>query len=131
MSSSSADNDSGAEEGSINRDVKPADSHIAVRDGATNGTEQAGERILELLEEERDDAATPQPLGNGVNRYKKLPHLDDELEDGSSDALPRRPESPVDSIPDDSPSVQVGLGSVRFEAMLISSTGFRSVFSWW
>jgi hypothetical protein len=111
MSSSSADNDSGAEEDTINGGGKSTGSHTPTREGATNGTQQTGERILELLEEERDDAPTPQLLGNGINRYKKIPHIDDVSEDGSSDALLRRPESPVDSIPDDSPSVQVMLGS--------------------
>jgi hypothetical protein len=109
MSSSSADNDSGAEEGTINGDVKSAVSHTPTQEGDTNGTQQAGGRILELLAEERDDASTPEPLGNGINRFKKIPRIDDISEDGSTDALPRRPESPVDSIPDDSPSVQVVL----------------------
>lgn len=114
MSSSLADNDSGAEEDTINGDDKSAGSHTPTQEGTTNGTQQAGGRILELLEEERDDAPTPEPLGNGINRYKKIPRVDDVSEDGSSDALPRRPESPVDSIPDDSPSVQVALGNPLF-----------------
>jgi hypothetical protein len=107
MSSSSADNDSGAEEDTINGDAKSAGSHTPTQEGIANGTQAAGGRILELLGEERDDAPTPEPLGNGINRYKKVPRIDDISEDGSSDALPRRPESPADSIPDDSPSVQV------------------------
>jgi hypothetical protein len=111
MSSSSADNDTGAEEDTINGDGKSAGSHTPTQEGGTNGAQHTEGRILELLEEERDDAPTPEPLGNGINRYKKIPHINDVSEDGSSDALPRRPDSPVDSIPDDSPSVQVMLGS--------------------
>lgn len=110
MSSSSADNDSGAEDDTINRNGRSTDSQSPTPraiDGITNGTRQIGGRILELLEEEREDAPTPAPLGNGVNRYKKIPRIDDLSEDGLPDALSARPESPVDSIPDDSPSVQV------------------------
>lgn len=131
MSSSPADNDSGAEENTINGDGKSAGSHTPTQEGTTNGTQQTGGRILELLEEERDDASTPEPLGNGINRYKKIPHIDDISEDGSADALRHRPESPVDSIPDDSPSVQVMLASTPFKTLLTSGTGFRSVLSWW
>ncbi|KAG0651705.1 Vacuolar sorting-associated 8 [Hyphodiscus hymeniophilus] len=106
MSSSSADNDSGAEDGTINGDAKSGGSNTPTREQVTNGTQQAGRRILELLEEERDDAPTPEPSGNGINPYKKIPQIDGISEDESSVVLPRRPESPVDSIPDDSPSVQ-------------------------
>ena len=125
------DNDSGAEEDTINGDGKAAGLHTPTQEGNTNGTPQAEGRILELLEEERDDASTPEPLGNGVNRYKKIPRIDDISEDGSADALPRRPESPVDSNPDDSPSVQVFRGRRPLIFLLISGTGFCSVLSWW
>jgi hypothetical protein len=60
--------------------------------------------------EERDAAPTPQQLGKGGNRYKAAQQMDNESENGSSEALPRRAGSPIDSllsIPDDSPSVQV------------------------
>ena len=77
-------------------------------------THQAGGHIVELLQEERDAAPTPEQLGNGISRYRKIPHIDDVSEDGSAEALPRRAESPIDSIPDDSPSVQVILGSPLF-----------------
>jgi hypothetical protein len=100
------DNDSGAEEDTINGDGKSAGSRTPTKEGHTNGTQAAGERIVEILEQERDEAPTPAPLGNGNSRYKKIPRIDDVSEDGSSD-LPRGSGSPVDSIPDDSPSVQV------------------------
>lgn len=118
MSTSLADKDSGAEEDSINGDGNPAASPSPTQGNTTNGAQQATGRILELLEEERDDAPTPEPLGNGINRYKKTPRIDGVSQDGSSEDLHRRPESPVDSIPDDSPSVQVFLGSPQLKPLL-------------
>ena len=132
MSSSSADNDSGAEEDTINGDGKSAGSHTPTQEGHTNGTQDAGGRIIMLLEEERVEAPTPEPLGNGINRYKKIPRIDDVSEDESSDALPRRAGSPVDSIPDDSPSVQVILGCpAALKPLLTYLAGLCSIFSRW
>lgn len=69
-----------------------------------------GGRIAELLQEERDEGISSQKLGNGLNRYKQV-DIENMSEDGSVGAPPRRINSPIDSIlsiPDDSPSVQVG-----------------------
>lgn len=73
------------------------------------------ERIAEILEEERQSSATPAPLGNGLvsDRYREILHdqREDGSEDGSTGPVGKRPASPVDSllsVPDDSPSVQVG-----------------------
>lgn len=105
------DNDSGAEEATINGDEMNGNSHTPTQTHQENGTYSAVGRIAELLQEERENTITPEPLGNGTNRYKATQDLGSPSEDGSLDALPRRVGSPIDSmlsIPDDSPSVQVG-----------------------
>lgn len=107
MSDSSEDNDSGAEEATIN-----GDSYNGTQDvlDVADGPSPAGGRISDLLQEEREGASTPQQLGNGVNRYKAMQQLDSASEDGSVNNVPRRSGSPIDSllsIPDDSPSIQV------------------------
>jgi hypothetical protein len=100
------DNDSGAEEETINGDGKSESLHTPTQKRRTNGTQAAGGRIVELLEEERGGASTPEPVVNGISRFQRVPRTDDVSEDGSSD-FPARAGSPVESIPDDSPSVQV------------------------
>lgn len=77
------------------------------------------DRIVEIFEEERQAATTPVPLGTGsvAGRYHEiLEEVEAQEEDssvvGSTDAIPRRAGSPIDSLlsaPDDTPSVQVGL----------------------
>jgi hypothetical protein len=107
--SSSSENDSGAEEDTINGDVTNGEQHAAVEEEGEDGQSGDG-RIVELLQEEREGASTPQKLGNGTNRYKAAQPAESASEDGSMDTLPRRTGSPIDSvmsIPDDSPSVQV------------------------
>lgn len=84
--SSSVESDSSAEEKTI------------------NGDEGRG------IENGQDGASTPPALGNGVNRYKAMRRLGELSEDGSSDAVPHRALSPIDSllsVPDDTPSIQV------------------------
>jgi hypothetical protein len=101
MSSSSVDSDNGAEEETINGDVVAAATHLADDGGNEDGTPAAGGRIAELLQEER---------GGGFTPYRLVQQTSNESEDGSSEILPRRAESPIESIlsnPDDSPSVQV------------------------
>ncbi|KAH7391367.1 vacuolar assembly/sorting protein-like protein VPS8 [Cadophora sp. MPI-SDFR-AT-0126] len=120
MSSSPVENDSGAEEATINGDDQDGGEHTPTRNVDDDGRSAAG-RIVELLEEARDEASTPDQLGNGTNRYKAARQIDNPSEDESLDALPRRAGSPIDSllsIPDDSPSVQ---GSV------LSSPGGSSI----
>lgn len=74
--------------------------------------EEDDHRISDLLDEERRNLATPEPLGNGRvgDRYREL--LRDEAdavsEDGSVDNVPRGVGSPVGSVTsaaDDSVSV--------------------------
>lgn len=116
MSSSSVENDSGAEEATINGDDHDGGEHTPTRTVDGYGRPAQG-RIVELLEEARDDAPTPDQLGNGTNRYKVARQIDSPSEDESLDALPRRAGSPIDSllsVPDDSPSVQVGLGNINW-----------------
>ena len=105
MSSSSVD--SGAEEDTINGDEAARNIHTATIQSNENGEHPRAGPIVELLQEERRHASTPHQLGNGTNRYKEVQNIDDASDDGSSEVLTRRAESPVDSIPDDSPSVQV------------------------
>jgi vacuolar protein sorting-associated protein 8 len=116
MSTSSEDNDSGAEEATLNGDELNGGQVTPTQTSNENGTAPAGGRIAELLQEEREGASTPPQLGNGVNRYKAIRQIETHSEDGSLDALPRRADSPVDSmlsVPDDSPSVQVGQAETR------------------
>ncbi|KAH7319282.1 vacuolar assembly/sorting protein-like protein VPS8 [Rhexocercosporidium sp. MPI-PUGE-AT-0058] len=120
MSSSSVENDSGAEEATINGDDRDGGEHTPTRNTDDNGRPTGG-RIVKLLEEARDDAPTPEQLGNGTNRYKVARQIDSPSEDESLDALPQRAGSPIDSllsVPDDSPSIQ---GSV------LSSPGGSSI----
>lgn len=71
------------------------------------------EQLEEDVDGELGSIVSDQPTGNGVvaNRYRQLlRNRDDVSEAGSSEGLPRRAGSPIDSllsIPDDSPSVQV------------------------
>lgn len=104
------ENGSGAEEATINGDDVNGGEHTPTINAEENVRPAAG-RIVELLEEARDDAPTPEHLGNGTNRYKAARQIDSPSEDESLDALPLRAGSPIDSllsVPDDSPSVQVG-----------------------
>jgi len=107
--SSSSENDSGAEEDTINGNAVNGEHHAATEEGSEDGQKRDG-RIVELLQQEREGASTPQNIGNGTNRYKATQPAESASEDGSMDTLPRRAGSPIDSvlsIPDDSPSVQV------------------------
>jgi hypothetical protein len=107
--SSSSENDSGAEEDTINGDVTNGEQHAVAEEESEERASGDG-RIVELLQEEREGASTPQKVGNGTNRYKAAQPAESASEDGSMDTLPRRAGSPIDSvlsIPDDSPSVQV------------------------
>ncbi|CZT47030.1 related to VPS8-vacuolar sorting protein, 134 kD [Rhynchosporium secalis] len=120
MSSSSVENDSGAEEATINGDELDGVELTPTRDTENNGRQTAG-RVVEFLEEARDNDPTPEQLGNGTSQYKDAGQIDSPSEEESIDALPRRAGSPIDSllsIPDDSPSVQ---GSV------LSSPGGSSI----
>ncbi|KAK2625593.1 hypothetical protein QTJ16_004905 [Diplocarpon rosae] len=113
MSSSSVETDSGAEEVTIDRDGDNSGQCTTTEDGI--GISAAG-RLVELLEEARDAAPTSEQLGNGTNRYKVAPQVDNTAaEDESLDHPPLRAGSPVESlqsVPDDSPSVQLPLDLV-------------------
>ncbi|KAI1649943.1 Golgi CORVET complex core vacuolar protein 8-domain-containing protein [Daldinia loculata] len=93
------------------------------------------EQLEEDVDGELGSIVSDQPTGNGVvaNRYRQLlRNRDDVSEAGSSEGLPRRAGSPIDSllsIPDDSPSVQgsmiSSLGSSRVPS-LASRPGLSS-----
>lgn len=80
---------------------------------AERGHEEEDHHVADLLEQERRQSIEQPPEDLGVvNRYKELAHEQaDSASDTGSAALPRRAGSPVGStlsLPDDSPSVQVG-----------------------
>ena len=85
-------------------------------DDETVKGEQETDHIADILEEELQAPSTPTPLGNGsiAHRYREIikeNEADAVSDNGSADAVPRRAGSPIDSlmsIPDDTPSIQVG-----------------------
>ncbi len=99
-------------------DLSPDTGDHSSSDEETVKGERERDHIADILEEERhqEDAesppATTNPLSN--NRYRQfLRDGDDVSEGGSSQDLPRRVGSPIgslQSIPDDTPSIQVGAG---------------------
>jgi hypothetical protein len=130
--SSSEDNDSGAEEATLNGDEVNGRAHTPTQSTYKDGAIPAG-GIAEVLQEERDAAPTPQQLGNGINHYRAIQQADSASEDGSLEATLRRTGSPIDSllsVPDDSPSVQVGKATNCLRISLIVLTGLCSFFPW-
>jgi len=107
MSSSSADNDSGTEEETINQHTHAPGNQI--NDGITMGV--AEPRIVELLQEEGvASSASPQQLGSNSSPYKAAAQREVEDERRPVEAIPNRSGSPVGSllsIPDDTPSIHV------------------------
>ncbi|TVY35321.1 Vacuolar protein sorting-associated protein-like protein [Lachnellula subtilissima] len=126
--SSSSENDSGAEEDTINGDVANGGQHAAADEESNSGREGEG-RIVELLREEQEGAPTPpQKLGNGTNRYTATEPVESASEDGSMDTVPRRAASPIESllsIPDDSPSVQGSILSSPGGSSILPSVASR------
>ncbi|KAI2622551.1 Golgi CORVET complex core vacuolar protein 8-domain-containing protein [Hypoxylon sp. NC1633] len=92
-------------------DLSP-DGDATSSDDETIKGEREQEYIAGVVENELQDPASDPPIENGAiaNRYRQLLRdRDDASEDGSTEGLPRRAASPIDSllsIPDDSPSVQ-------------------------
>ncbi|KAL3422188.1 vacuolar assembly sorting protein vps8 [Phlyctema vagabunda] len=132
MSSSSAENDSGAEDDGGSTIRGSQDGHASVPNGNENGPSPSpgGTRIVEMLQEEREGTSSPHHLGNGTlaTRYKEMQQSDGVSEDGSIDAVPRRVGSPVDSIlsnPDHSPSVQGSVFSSPGGSSILPSVASR------
>ncbi|KAI5864678.1 Golgi CORVET complex core vacuolar protein 8-domain-containing protein [Durotheca rogersii] len=89
------------------------DGDAASSDDETIKGDQEHDHVAEIAEPQRQDSiASESPTENGViaNRYRQLLRdHEDASDEGSSDGLPRRAGSPVDSLlsgPDDSPSLQ-------------------------
>ncbi|RYP29975.1 hypothetical protein DL767_006458 [Monosporascus sp. MG133] len=88
--------------------------------------EQEQGHIAEILEEERQEEAESGPPANNPlsSRYRQLLRdADDVSEEGSSEGLPRRVGSPIgslQSVPDDSPSVQGSILSSPGSSLLPS-----------
>ncbi|RDL42533.1 uncharacterized protein BP5553_02512 [Venustampulla echinocandica] len=128
MSSSSAESDSGVEEDTVDGDVAGRGQDRVTQGESENEGEESQGRIVELLQEEREGASTPQPVGNGTNRYRATRDIESDSQDGSEDTLPRRPESPIESvmsIPDDSPSVQGSILSSPGGSSILPSVASR------
>ncbi|KAI6473490.1 hypothetical protein MCOR17_002594 [Pyricularia oryzae] len=115
------------------------DNDGILHDAGTVKTDNANaaDRIVEILEEEQEEARhaePPTPIGNGVaaQRYHKLmldSRNDTASDDGSIDGgLPRRAGSPIDSllsVPDDSPSAQGSVISSPSSSSLLRSIPSR------
>ncbi|TAQ84744.1 hypothetical protein B7494_g6929 [Chlorociboria aeruginascens] len=127
MSSSSAENNGGVEDDALEDAHGDDDEQTATAyDGNENGSSPGEGRIVELLQEEREDPSMSS-IGNGTNRYKKFHQMDQESEDGSSETVPLRVRSPSDSlsVPDDSPSVQGSLLSSPTGSNILPSVASR------
>lgn len=118
MKQNAPERNDGQEDDNIMAD-EPELSRTEDQDSSDDDTirgEQAADHIAEILEEELRAPSTPTPLGNGsiAHRYREITkenEADTVSENGSTDAIPRRAGSPIDSLmstPDDTPSVQVG-----------------------
>ncbi|KAI1106195.1 Golgi CORVET complex core vacuolar protein 8-domain-containing protein [Jackrogersella minutella] len=115
MSLSSPERDGVASMEDDHLDLSP-EGDAASSDEETIKGDRGQEEIAEVEEDEGQELesiASDQPTGNGAiaNRYRQLllRGRDDVSEDGSTEGLPRRVGSPIDSllsVPDDSPSLQ-------------------------
>ncbi|KAI1638997.1 Golgi CORVET complex core vacuolar protein 8-domain-containing protein [Biscogniauxia mediterranea] len=126
MSQASPERDEGpaVEMDPDHRDQSPDGDRAESDDETVKGDPTEHHEIADILEEERRDNASSIPAENALvaNRYRQLLHnRDDVSEGGSTDDLPRRVGSPIDSLlsgPDDSPSVQGSmLSSVASSAL--------------
>jgi hypothetical protein len=108
-------------------------------DDETVKGERDEHHIADILEEELQAPGTPvPPLGNGsiAHRYREIvkeAEADTVSEEGSTDAIPRRAGSPIDSllsIPDDTPSVQVGGSYTAAVWGTNTLSGLRHILSW-
>lgn len=118
MSSSSGTGPPG-EDGVVD---EPAQLDNVREDGKSNGQLNGtanGERIVELLEEEKAGASTPIENGFRGPGYGNIDGSDQASEEGSLEIPRKRVESPSGSIlstPDDTPSVQVMCSVAREHA---------------
>ncbi|KAK3362615.1 Golgi CORVET complex core vacuolar protein 8-domain-containing protein [Lasiosphaeria hispida] len=133
MSLSSPRRDDGPDTMADIPELPPADDHSSSDEETVRGDREDEHHIADILEEERHSAPTPVP-SNGVgaikNRYRELVEAEQETasDDGSTDGIPRRAASPIDSllsVPDDSPSVQGSLVSTPSSSNVIPSRGSR------
>ncbi len=97
--------------------LSPADDPNSSDEETVKG-DRDDDHIADALDEERRSTRTvTPPVGVSIakDRYRELVEAERDAvsDDGSTDGIPRRAGSPIDSllsIPDDSPSVQVGQG---------------------
>ncbi|KAI5922033.1 Golgi CORVET complex core vacuolar protein 8-domain-containing protein [Camillea tinctor] len=106
------------------RDKSPDRDDASSDDETVKGDQPEHHELADILEEERRENASSIPAENALvaNRYRQLlQNRDDVFEGGSTDDVPRRVASPIDSLlsgPDDSPSVQGSmLSSVASSAL--------------
>jgi rhodanese-related sulfurtransferase len=80
------------------------------------------EHIAEIVQEELQAVETPIGGVSLVTRFKEIvqeAEADTVSDNGSTDAIPRRAGSPVDSLPDDTPSVQVCRDMLESQVVLM------------
>lgn len=118
MSSHSSESESGQEE-AVGEDLKGQEEEVIVGSKVAAGSS----RILELLQEERQNDSSNEQMNNGVmsQGYRKIQQMTEDMsEDSSSVATPRvaafanSPDGSVVSFQDDTPSVQVGITNVSY-----------------
>ncbi|KAI1502957.1 Golgi CORVET complex core vacuolar protein 8-domain-containing protein [Biscogniauxia marginata] len=128
MSQASPERDEGPpvdmDQDRLDQPQSPDEDRASSDDETVKGEHTEQDQIADILEEERRDNASTIPAEDGpvANRYRQLLlDRDDVSEGGSTDGLPRRAGSPIDSLlsaPDDSPSVQGSmLSSVASSAL--------------
>lgn len=93
-------------------DLSLTDDRSSSDDDTIRG-ERDDDHIAEIVQEEVQAVETPIGSGSLANRFKEIvqeAEADTPSDNGSTDAIPRRAGSPADSLPDDTPSVQVCCG---------------------
>jgi rhodanese-related sulfurtransferase len=101
-------------------DLSRTEDRTSSADDTIRG-EREDEHIAEIVQEELQAVETPTGSVSLANRFKEIVQeagADAASDNGSTDAIPRRAGSPVDSLPDDTPSVQVCRGVLQSQAVL-------------
>lgn len=118
MSSHSSESEGGEEE-TVVEESRPAEKIEDTMKGGDGGESQTAEgrsRILELLQEERENNSKDEVRNNGTmsQGYRKIQQAAEDVSENSSVTTPRAPahmgspDGSVVSFQDDTPSVQVG-----------------------
>lgn len=129
MSSNSSESESSEEEGVGEdlKDQKDTQDVTAGQGGSESAIAEGTSRILELLQEERENDSKDSNMNNGTmsQGYSKIQQSAEDMSENSSVATPRAtahmdsPDGSVVSFQDDTPSVQVGHTDVSCLPILI------------